>query len=194
MLGGSAGGAAALADGATSCWPMPPSVPREPRRSRAREAQRRAASDLTEAARRPTSTTCAWNEACPAATISAYRPTCARFAAARQDGERMGDAIRDVAAGPPRVAHPAAAGRCGRRATGARRPRSVRSIASASPRGSSSATSPRCLDLPRAARQLPDTLDVDEVEALLEAPGRDHARCGSATARCWSCCTPAGCA
>ena len=48
------------------------------------------------------------------------------------------------------------------------------------------------LDLPRAARQLPDTLDVAQVEALLEAPRRGERAGASATAPSSSCCTPAG--
>ena len=52
----------------------------------------------------------------------------------------------------------------------------------------------RLLDLPRAARQLPDTLDVGQVEALLEAPDPRTASRACAIAPCSSCCTPAGCA
>ena len=47
---------------------------------------------------------------------------------------------------------------------------------------------------PRQSRRLPQVLTRDEVALLLEQPSGHRAAPRCATARCWSSCTPAGCA
>ena len=120
--------------------------------------------------------------------------TCGRSRRSAPDIERLGPspepALRWLAAlsRPPRpcVRH---------RAPAQGRGRSAPSTASASRRSSSAVDIADGLELPRAGRwRCRRPLDVDEVAALLEATDAGGCRPGSATGRCWSCCTRPGCA
>ena len=128
-----------------------------------------------------------------AATIRAYDADLRAFGGQAPGIERWADRARACARAisprlgrPPRraapVEHPA---------QGGRHPRLL--PASAPARSSSTWTSPTGWTCRAPRVVLPDTLDVDEVEALLEATAARQRRRASATGRCWSCCMRPGC-
>ena len=164
-----------------SCWSAPRALTpagrqRDDRPRSGSPGRRRRTSDARRPGRRasrPTSTTCGSSVASPRPPSAPMTPTCARSPQPRPDIERWADSAdaRAAATSPRWAGRP---GRCGRPASGARPPRSGPSTASAPRRSSSRATSRTSWTCPAASLALPETLDVAEVEALLEATGPGH--------------------